>query len=309
MAVSGANHGNLTIQDGTIDDTAGGSPAVEVANGTNGVILFDGVDINHNIAGLRIIDLDGVSATVLMTSGSLNQATNGNGLNIANSGAGTFRFDNLIVGNPNGVSAIELQDNGGANVSFSGFALTTNGERGIFASNGGNLSGQGSVDTSGAPAVELLNGTFIGDSETTDSHLIFSSISATNPGGGADGIALNGVGSLNGGRIISGTTNVSANSVLNALVAINDCAVAVDFGVTTLDSNNGRGIAVINNSEALTIAGGSLINSASEDALFLNNATLEITNAGDGLLDINTTSGNAINIGGGNCSDSGIGWT
>ena len=248
----------------------------------DGSFIMTGGTITHT--GGRAIDFDDMDGGSDFT-GTTVSTTNHHGKRLVNS-AGTHTFPAVVINTapPALVDALHLENNTGT-TNVGGLSVTTNGSRGLFASNAGTLNLTGlanQVTTTGHSAVEMAN-TIIGGSGVT-----FASISASNTATN-EGIDLDNVSGATFQVTGTATVNTTAGGAAGIDVAASSAPVTIN--AVNIDLTAGAGIALTGNSGTVTINGGD-ITGATGVAFDVNGGSGNVTYAGT----INNTVDNAVEI-------------
>jgi large repetitive protein len=297
FSISGTAVGNLNISESAINNATGGGFNV----GTSGVLTVT-LDSLTSAGGTNGVNLVGCSGTFTANAGTI---TNPTGAAFAVSGGSvTSTYAGNITKNNNAATAINIANNTGGTITFSGSSktlststasavnLATNPGATINFTGGGlaitTTSGAGFSATGGATAVNVTGtgntitsttGTALNVASTTigASGLAFQSIAAN---GAANGIVLNNTGT-NAGLTVTGTGSADSGGVIQ-----NSTGDGVQL-------NNTRNVSLTR--MAINNSGQSHIDATSVNGLTLNNVNTNLSVAA-GILGNTVT---ALNITGG----------
>jgi VCBS repeat-containing protein len=162
--------GNYSLGGGTLSGQSAGGAAFRLLNSGNSTITYSGTVTGSgtNVRAVHIGTTDGSTVTNNATgldnasaSVTFSGAVSGGGIRVYESTGGTVNFSNATNFNTSTANAIELIDNNGTTINFSGGSLnvdTTSG-KGITASAGGTVNVTGAnntVDSTTGRAVELI---------------------------------------------------------------------------------------------------------------------------------------------------------
>lgn len=167
---------------GILLDTIGGN-AVTINGGSILAATARGVDINGGSGGFTY-------------TGSITTVASGRSVEVTSHTGGTVLFSGSIT---DGGLGINLTNNGGATINFTGgLSLTTTANAAFTATGGGTVTVTGSTNT-----ITTTTGTALNVQNTTigDNDLTFRSISSN---GAANGIVLNNTSNANGRLVITG---------------------------------------------------------------------------------------------------------
>ena len=279
-----AGNGAVTLSSAddtrTIENTGTGN-----AFFNDGATGNDAITVNSNIvntgpgpgAAVQILNRD--EDNTIQFSGTV-ESTNGPGLVVSESNAGTVLFTQRMTLDTGGNDAVSLTNNNGAVMSFNGVDITTVDGNGFVASGGGQLlvgspDGDNSINVSGSGIGLSLTDVTIDDGDVT-----FDFVDAGNGTGGNAGINL-----LN-------LTGDAANA--------GDGTVAIGGGTNAGDGGllNTGGTAInVDNVSAVAITNVQVTNAAGAAGLVVTNQIAGSSATFDGL-DINTDVADAVNIAG-----------
>jgi len=280
--VTSGHTGTVIFNTGMLSATNGTGMQFNNADGT---YEFNGTTtLNSASAGLDIVSGSsgtftfGTGASITTTSdfsyveststanvtynGTINKTTSSAAVVIGSKTGGTTTFGGQITANTSGATAIDLNNNSGGTINFTGgLSLTTTSGIGFNATGGGSVSVTGSGNT-----ITSTNATGLNVANTTigASDLIFQSILVGNNNAGADpasGIILNATGSL-GGLTITGTGAADSGGIIqhttgSAIVATDTqdlslTRIKIDVpGNHGIDAQNLRGTGMLANSSIL----------------------------------------------------------
>jgi trimeric autotransporter adhesin len=239
-APSNANPDVFTIQNaaGTINVTGGTWQAtsrdriVDISSGS-AMIAIGATILGAGAAGstANTVEISNVTGGSVTFTGPITQSGNGSAVEMRGNTGGTFDFQGWVSATDvtNTDTPIDLTNNGGATITFSGgIDLTTGAATGFNASGGGtiNLSGTtASVTTTAGTGVSL---------DGVTANTTFTSIDAA---GGANGVSLNDV---SGSFAVTGTTTI--NGSMGAGISLTSTGAAVSFGQTSITNPGTSGV-------------------------------------------------------------------
>ena len=186
-----------------------GGAGIDILAGSGGTFTWDGDSSIGNSTG-ELINIQ-TSAPDVTYSGAFSKNNTGRGIYLLNNTGGSFTINGTgtksIIVTSAATHAVDLDNNDGMTMSFSGnnLTLTTQSGDAFRAVNGGtvDVTGTGNVITTTGGAAVNVAGTTIGGS-----HITFEKVTAT---GGASGIVLNNTGAT-GRLIITGTGGVCSSA-------------------------------------------------------------------------------------------------
>ena len=304
----------LTVPDGsTIDSSSGGAIDLDPLTtmfGTSGgsQVTISGQSASFDqVAGMLFFSstsaLTGGTGDVYSQTSSTADITyagtvvdnTGTGITLSMNGAGgSASFTSTVdlgVGTDLTNAALEMTGNNATfAANFADLDIVTNGATGIFGTTNGMLDiDAGTVMTTGAPGVDI---TGIGFGTTVD----LTTITVVNPGGGINGIELDGV---SGNFNVSGTTTIGgtgAGSVGTGIVIQNSSAIVgfanVDIGVGAGPATVANGVNLSSNTGTSTFTSLDIANTGGT-GLFASGGGAINTTSGT----ISTTSGRGIDVG------------
>ncbi|RUZ20086.1 hypothetical protein [Mesorhizobium sp. M7A.F.Ca.CA.001.09.1.1] len=265
--------GPVTIGTVTIDNTGGAGVRVDSSSGTiniNGgsigatddptgsaVQLVGGAATLNIAASLtktttgKIVDISGVTGGSVTLSGNLSATGGGfdNGIDVRNNGGGTFTFSGAKTLSTGGFAAVNLANNAGAAIDFTGGGLvinTTSGP-GIAASGGATVTVTGAsnaITTSVGSALDL-SGVTVGAGGIN--------LSSVSVNGASVGIGLNNVASSGGGAIALGTVDLQGITTFGVDVG-GTLGAALSFANLDIGLNSTTGVAFDLNGSTINAA-------------------------------------------------------
>lgn len=279
LNATGAGTVNVAASAGDESINSTGGQAVNLADVTVGA-TFDSIESAGAATG---IGLDNVAGSFTVSGATRVDDATTAGISIANSSLNaSFSGGTTILNDAAGADGhgVDLGTGaGGANTgiySFAGLDITVNGVDafGLRAQDSGTVN---ITDPNGDNQITSNNGTAILVNPTTV-NAVFNSLTA---GGGVNGISLTG---MDGSLTVTGNVDIDGSS--GDGIAINNSAATFDFGGTTgttfvdnvggdgidlsgangvvtfnavdIDGVAGAGLAVANNTNAVTVSGGSI---------------------------------------------------
>lgn len=295
-AVFGSTVSDVTLDHVTVIDSGGA--ALEIANGTNLSLDFDGLDsLNSSGHGVH---LDTVTGTLSVTGTTQLDDPAQSGIRIESSPGLTATFAAVNVVDAGGGAphaALHLEGNAGATFTFGTLSLDSANGDGFFALNGGTVnhpSSGNTVNAVGGAALDLQSTT--GNAGGSAGWSFDSLASASSPDHGVRLVALTGDVTVG-----AGGTTVTDPDTVGIVVQGAAAGTAYDFGATSVtDTNVGAG----------ATGNGIDLSAGNSTATFTFDSLDVVTDGGYGLLTNNTdtltvtaTSGNQIVATGGAALD------
>ncbi|WP_225248149.1 hypothetical protein [Mesorhizobium sp. J8] len=293
-ATSITNAGNVALFANNFDgsatfddlDISGGGRGVAIWTGSSGTLTFGAAS---SITNTGDVAFNINSATPNVTyNGTINQATAASAVRISGMTGGTATFGGKITASTGAANAIDLVNNVGGTINFTGgLDLAADGGFGFSAVNGGTLTVTGSSNTVETGLGPDEKGIQIAGMTIGAAGVNFSSVTVDGSGGGVStGIAISNTG---GGNVTFGGVDlyrvsgvaVSLNGITSGTYSFN--------GTTKIDTVVGGGPGLLVQGSAATVSVNNLVttNVASADVSLTNNTGTigiggTITNSGTG---------------------------
>lgn len=285
-ALSFSNYsGSATFADFNI---IGAATGINIAGGSTGTLNFDAASSIANTSGIAF-NID--TATPNLTyNGTINQTSAATAVRINAMTGGRATFGGTITANTGIANAIDLTNNAGGTINFTGaLSLTTDGGFGFRAIDGGTVSVTAAGNTIGTGAGATERGIHLGGTGLTigAAGINFASVTVDGSGGFVPtGILIE---NTSGGNVTFGTVNISRADG-DAIRLTNVQSGTYTFGgTTTLATVGGTGPGFAVQGSAATINVTNLVTSnvAGADVSLTNNTgTISIggtiTNGGSG---------------------------
>ena len=258
--------GTYTFNTVDIDQTTAGG-GINLANNAGGTFDFNGPTTIDTTTGTGLSATGGGTLNVTGAANTVNAATGGTAVNIANTtiGAGGVTFQTVAANGASANFGVVLNNTGGqftvsgattidartsasididgtGNATFAGVTITNRGAEGIDIDGTGGTLQFGTTAISGAGGVAGID-----VAGTTGGSVTFNGTIGVTGSGGA-GIALNG---NTGTFTASGTTTIT-NTTGDGIAITNNAGTATFTGLTTVTDAGGDGIQLTANSGTTT---------------------------------------------------------
>lgn len=241
--------GTVDLGDGAISGNAAGQVAFAATNGLGTVSYSGTIDKSTNGSLVEISGAGGGTVTLSGNLGCVGSCGGGgagsHGILISGRNAGTISFTGVskVFSGTSATPAINLINNTGATINFTGggLAINTTSGAGFSATGGGtvNVTGSGNTITSGSGTALNVANTNIGASGLT-----FQSISAN---GAANGIVLNSTGTSGGLTVTGNSAGLCGGGVSSATPPATAVApVIADCTGGTIQNSTGPGVSLTN---------------------------------------------------------------
>ena len=214
--------------------------AVLVTGGHTGTLTYDGTINATSGDGLQFNDADG-NYNFNVSSGTTTLNGGDAGIDLVNFTDGVFVFTNPTITNPGPGPAINIQQ-GIAQTTFNGMDVDTNGTPGLVADSTdlivvSNASNPATIDSSGAPAIDL--------NATSELAMSFTSVNSLNST--AEGIDIDGIISAASTFTVddgnAGTSNdATISNSVNSGIDISNSAGAFTFAGLDIDTTGIDGV-------------------------------------------------------------------